>query len=113
MERRKYTRFQTPDDAYAALRGNYSKVGKICDIGLDGLVFKYFFEKALEETVTHVDIFLKNSDFYLAGLPCEIIYDIKDPTFCFNEISKYRCGLKFKPLNEKQHNKLEVFLKTI
>jgi len=28
--------FQTPDDAYAALRGNYSKVGKICDIGLAG-----------------------------------------------------------------------------
>ena len=110
MEKRKYTRFRTQHDAYAALRGSFAKVGKIYDISLNGLAFRYLLEKNLEETFTHVDIFLKNDGFYLAGVPCTIICDIKDPTFRFKEVSLYRCGLKFGLLNEEQQNKLEEFL---
>jgi len=110
MERRKYTRFRTQHEAYAALRGSFTKVGKIYDISLNGLAFRYLLEKNLEETFTHVDIFLKNDGFYLGGVPCTIIYDIKDSTFRFNEVSLYRCGLKFGLLNEEQQNKLEEFL---
>ncbi len=110
MERRKFTRFLTQDDAFAAVRGNFSKVGKIYDIGLNGLAFRYFAEKIPKKTFGYVDIFLMNDGFHLAGVPCTIIYDVKEPKFSFNKVSPYRCGLKFEPLNEEQQNKLDDFL---
>jgi hypothetical protein len=45
MERRKYTRFRTQGNAYAALRGNTSKVGKIYDISLNGVGFRYLADR--------------------------------------------------------------------
>jgi hypothetical protein len=36
MERRKFTRFRAQKNAYAALRGDDTKVGKIYDIERDG-----------------------------------------------------------------------------
>ena len=56
MERRKFTRFLTQDDAFAALRGNLTKIGKIYDISLKGLAFRYLAEKISNETFTRVDI---------------------------------------------------------
>ena len=110
MEKRKFTRFRAQDDAFAALRGNFTKVGKIYDISLNGIAFRYLAEKIPNETYTHVDIFLTNNGFHLAGVPCTIIYDVKESTFSLNEVSPYRCGLKFESLKEEQQNKLEFFL---
>jgi hypothetical protein len=110
MERRKFTRFRTQDDAFATLRGNFNKAGKIYDISLNGLAFRYLAEKIPNETFSHVEIFLTNNGFHLDGVPCTIIYDVKESTFSLNEVSPYRCGMKFGPLNEEQQNKLEFFL---
>jgi hypothetical protein len=110
MERRKFTRFRVQDDAFAALQGNFSKVGKIYDISLDGLAFRYLSEKIQDETSTHVDIFLSSNGFHLSGIPCTVIYDIKESTFGLNEISPYRSGLKFERKSEEQQIKLEYFL---
>ncbi len=85
MERRKFTRFRVQDDAFAALRGNLTKVGKIYDISLNGLAFRYLAEKISDETFTQVDIFLTNNGFHLAGVPCKIIYDVKESTFGLNK----------------------------
>ena len=110
MEKRKFTRFRAQDDAFAALRGNFSKVGKIYDISLNGLAFKYFAEKRSNETFTHVDIFLSTNGFHLPDLPCTVVYDEKDSISQSNVVLAYRCGLKFEPLKEEQQNKLEFFL---
>jgi hypothetical protein len=110
MERRKFTRFRTQDDAFAALRGDYSKVGKIYDISLNGLAFRYLAEEISEEEFTHLDIFLSNTGFHLSGVPCTVIYHVKEPTSISLSISPYRCGLSFKPLNEEVQNKLNFFL---
>ena len=110
MERRKFTRFLTQDDAFAALRGNLTKVGKICDISLKGLAFRYLAEKISNETFTHVDIFLSTNGFHLPELPCKVVYDEKDSISQSNVVLAYRCGLKFEPLREEQQNKLEFFL---
>jgi len=110
MERRKFTRFRVQDDAFAALRGALTKVGKIYDISLNGLAFRYLAEKISDETFTHVDIFLSTNGFHLAAVPCAVIYDVKESTFGLKEISPYRCGLKFEGVDEEQKNKLEFFL---
>lgn len=111
MEKRKFTRFRTHDNAFAALRGDFTKVGKIYDISLNGLAFKYLGEQKNEEKYTQVDIFLTGNGFHLHGVPCIVIYNvIEQPTFSISSILPYRCGLRFKRLNEEIRNKLEFFL---
>ena len=41
VERRKHARFFSPENAFAALGRNYTKVGKIKNISLGGLAFEY------------------------------------------------------------------------
>ena len=110
MEKRKFTRFRTQDNAFAALREDFSKVGKICDISLNGLAFRYLAEQRTEENVTQVDIFLTNNEFHLHSVPCIVIYNMKEPTSSLSSISLYRCGLRFKRLNEEVGSKLDYFL---
>jgi c-di-GMP-binding flagellar brake protein YcgR len=110
MEKRKFIRFRARDDAYAALQGNFSKVGKIYDISLNGLAFRYLAEKMTDETFNHVDIFLTDNGFHLSGVHCSVVYDEKESISNSQVVSPYRCGLKFEQVNEEQQNKLEVFL---
>ena len=110
MERRKFTRFRVQDDAYAALRGDSTKVGKIKDISMNGLGFKYHTEKICDETFNHVDIFLSSNGFHMSGVPCTIVNDKKECVYTSQGIALYRCGLKFEKLNEKHKKKLEFFL---
>ena len=110
MERRKFTRFRVQKNAYAALRGDDTKVGKIYDISLNGLAFRYLAEKACSEEFRRVDIFLSDNGFYLSGVPCAIVCNEKECVYISAKIIPYRCGLKFKKMNEKQHLKLEFFL---
>jgi len=110
MEKRKFTRFATQDDAFAALRGRFSKVGKIHDISLNGLAFRYLAETISEEKFTHVDIFLSKNGFYLYDVPCMVVYDEKDTVSNHNGVSPYRCGLKFEKVEQEQQIKLEFFI---
>jgi len=111
MERRKFTRFRVQDDGFAALRGNFTKVGKIYDISLNGLAFRYLAEKITKEIFSQVDIFLTNNGFHLTGVPCTIIYDVKESTyFKNNKVFPHRCGMKFGSLNEAQQNSLNFFI---
>jgi len=110
MERRKFTRFRVQDDAFAALRGNFTKVGKIYDISLNGLAFKYLAEEIINEKLGRVDVFLSSNGFHMSEIPCTIIYDEGESTSNSNAVSSYRCGLEFKALKEDQKDKLEFFL---
>lgn len=110
MEKRKYTRFKVQDNAYAALRGDSTRVGKIYDISLNGLGFKYFTEEITNDTYMDVDIFLSNKEFHLSGIPCIVVCNVEECTYSSYLITSCRCGLKFEPLNDKQMNKLRYFL---
>lgn len=111
MEKRKFTRFRVQDDAYAALQGNYTKVGRIYDISLKGMAFRYLAEETSNEKFAQVDIFLTNNDFHLIGIPCTIIYDVEESTFFnINGVLPYRCGMKFGSLKDEQQNSLEFFI---
>lgn len=110
MEKRKFTRFRPQEGAYAALRGDFTKVGKIYDISLNGLAFRYLAGKESDEKFTRVDIFMSNSGFHLSGVSCAAIYDTKESVNNLHSVSPYRCGLKFEGIDVEQQNKLEFFL---
>lgn len=115
VERRKYVRFLAQDNAFAALRGDFRKVGIINDISIKGLGFSYL-SKTFEDTNDYdslsVDIFLSGNGFHLSNIPCMIAYDTPDVGIDKNSsLSMFRCGLKFKKLKENQLDQLEFFLK--
>lgn len=111
MENRKNPRFRTQDNCYAVLSKNYSKVGKICDISLGGLAFRYLGMEMVAEPSSHVDIFLVNNGFYLYNMPCEIIYETEDESFGIASLPQmFRCGLQFGECTESQSEQLESFI---
>jgi len=110
MERRKFTRFLAQNDAYAALRRDFSKAGRIYDISLNGLAFKYFAESERNETFDRVDVFLSNSEFHLPEIQCRVVYNVREPGSDGYSLSQFRCGLKFEHIKEENRNKLEIFI---
>jgi len=53
IERRYYVRFLAKDNAFAALRDGFKKVGKINDVSINGLGFSYLSEIAEVDTAGH------------------------------------------------------------
>ena len=112
MKKRKSTRFRTQDNAFAALRGQQTKVGKIFDISLSGLAFRYLTEEKSTEAYNKADIFLSRNGFHLPDVSCTIVYDVDVKEFMDGSygIRAYRCGLMFDPLEGEAKERLEYFL---
>ena len=110
-ERRTSNRHLVGNRAFVALGGGYTRVGGIRDISSGGIAFEYYFHKHLNyEAVDRLDIFAPRNCFYLANVPCRIVYDetvyeTTNPLFIIK-----RCGLKFKTLKEEQAAQLKVFM---
>jgi hypothetical protein len=115
-EQRKHIRLAAEDDAYAALGTHYDKVGKLLDISIGGLGFRYI--DKLEDSAQDssiVAIFLSKNRFYLPGLACRLIYD--SPIQSNNSAPDFkspfrinRCGLQFTSLTDHQMDKLKFFI---
>lgn len=114
-ENRRYVRFATKDAAFTALGPDYIKVGKINDISMGGLSFKYISSDLLSKNSFHLNIFLTGTQFNLSNIPCRIVYEIPlhqpIPNYTYNsEIITNRCGVQFDNLNENIQAKLNYFL---
>lgn len=112
-EKRQYPRFVPVRDVFAALGRGITRVGKVRDISMNGSSFEYIVHADIEQkTAREIDIFIPGEEFYLADIPCKIIYDMpinKDNTFTAPFIPK-RCGIQFEVLTEHQKEMLEYFL---
>jgi hypothetical protein len=111
-EQRRYIRFLTKNQTFAALRSGFDKVGKVLDISINGLAFSYIIEDTPVVKAFQVDIFQSENGFYLSNIPCRIIYDIpySNPRYDLF-IHPRRCGLCFGKLSKKQEDELIYFLK--
>jgi hypothetical protein len=117
-ERRKFVRYHTREDAFAALGSKFNKVGRIRDISKRGLAFQYI---DLAETEngddTEIEIFLSKNGFHLSAIPCQLVYESSIP---FLESSPdsgsafkvRRCGVKFGRLTSRQRERIGFFLKS-
>ena len=115
-EKRKYTRSRVKDDAYAALGNHFTKVGKLKDISIDGLAFRYIgnTEDWVEDSST-IAIFDSENTFYLPNLACKLIYVsplyvIKNIRYFKTAKSINRCGVKFTAFTDYQLEYLELFI---
>jgi hypothetical protein len=113
IEQREYVRLLPKNNSFAALGRDVTKIGKIKDISMGGSSFEYIIHVDLKQnTARELDIFLTGDDFYLADLPCTVVYDVPVNTgnvFTSPFITK-RCGIKFDLLPEDQMALLEYFL---
>ena len=114
IEQRKYIRFSVQDNAFAALRPGFIKLGRVNDISNKGLAFSYLMDSpnaSSDRDYSEVDIFLSVDRFHLHKVPCKIAYDIQPPKSKPNDSIKFhRCGLQFGELSKSQSELLELFL---
>ena len=112
-ERRKFTRFLVPENVYAALGPSFSKIGRIKDISIGGLAMEYITDEdsCLEES--HVNIFIREEEFFLSKLPCKIVCDCPiepsaDPQIL--GLTHKRCGVQFHRFTNGLRKRFEGFL---
>ncbi len=113
-ERRKFTRFVVPENVYAALGPSFSKVGRIKNISISGLVIEYLTDDDSVAGNSRVDIFIRGEKFYLSKLPCKIVYDVPIEPSASSQVSgliRKRCGVQFNRLTSRLRKRLEGFLK--
>ncbi len=113
-ERTKLTRFFAQDTAFAVLRPDFTKIGKIKGISRDGLAFEYIAYEGQQKDASEMDIFLsEEGGLHLFQIPCKIIHDFKVDDFPTStqgaEIR--RCGVQFGELTQEQAAQLDFFLK--
>ena len=109
-DQEKHKRFLVPKDSFVALGPHYKKVGRIIDIGMDGLRFRYLASEELSDKSFEVDMFLSNTDFYLERVPCEMISEAKIPRSPFGSLSIRKCSVQFGELTPNQMSQLEYFI---
>ena len=114
-ERRKFTRFFGPENAYAALGPSFEKVGRIKDISIGGLKLVYLTDEEFESKNSQVDIFLRGEEYHLSKIPCTIVYDVQIEASGFTKsypkgVFYKRCGTKFDQLTRPKKKWLEYFL---
>jgi hypothetical protein len=115
VEHRKHVRFVPQQNTFAALGKNYSRVGKVKDISLDGLSIEYLFGESIKKNSSKVDIFLVGNIFHLYNLPCRMVYDIEIHVPHVNNnfikpLTTKRCGIEFNEISKDDLAQLKLFL---
>lgn len=112
-EKRTFSRLIPRRDVFAALGRGITKIGKIKDISRGGSAFEYIIHADIKQkSARDLDIFIPGDEFYLADIPCSVVYDLpinSDNTFTAPFITK-RCGIKFCDLSEEQICMLDTLL---
>jgi len=113
FDKRTFARFSPRRDVFAALGRGMTKIGKIKDISKGGSAFEYIIHADIKQkSARDLDIFIPGDEFYLADIPCSVVYDLpinRDNTFTAPFIAK-RCGIKFCDLSEEQISMIENLL---
>ena len=115
IERRRHKRYKAVEGAYAAISPHSHKLGRVIDISMGGLSFKYIdttsddadFQQTPEET-----IFLSSMGYYVGDLPFTTIsdYEITNaPSFSSMKIRKRH--VQFSDLSFKQLFDLDYYLR--
>ncbi len=111
VERRKHKRFRVPRNVFVAARPHYNIVGRLTDIGMDGLSFRYMNSGEPSNKSFELDIFLADGHFYLENVPCETISDLETYESPFGSVTTRQCAVQFGGLKSHQKAQLEYLIK--
>jgi hypothetical protein len=108
-ERRKHQRFQLPTSVFAGLGPYFGKVGRILDISMGGLAFRYIGREE-PNGATYIDIFMNELDFYLRKLQCKTVSDFPVVTDGLTTVTLRRRGVQFVKMKPQQMDALKDFI---
>lgn len=103
-ERRHNPRFRVNGDAIVVLKSYPSTLGKLIDISMDGLSFRYIHSIERLDRTTVLDIFQSQAGFYLGHAAFNTVSSAKISDFV------RRLSVQFKGLNRNQKSRLEKFI---
>ena len=103
-ERRHRPRFRVHDNAIVVLKSYPSTMGKLIDISMDGLSFRYIHNLERLYQTTVLDIFQSNAGFYLGRAAFDTVSSEKISDFV------RRLSVQFKGLSRNQKFRLEKFI---
>jgi c-di-GMP-binding flagellar brake protein YcgR len=110
VERRKHKRFQVDNSAFVILGSHYEKLGRIIDISMGGLAFRYM--TAVERpNASYLAIVLPETNFCLDEVSAKTISDFELPDkLPASSITVRRCGVQFVNLTDNQKSQIEFFI---
>ena len=112
MERRKHERFLAERHAMTMLWPASSIVGRVVDISMDGLAFRYLALEKPQDGSSDIEIILPQDSFSTGMLPFRTVSDHRTPSFFSTLIGKEgrRRSVQFRKLTEDQRDKLACFI---
>ena len=106
----KRKQFQPPKRVFVGVGPHFEKVGRLRDLSMDGLVFRYVGNRR-PSSGSYADIFTLKGDVFLAKLPIKILSDVevveKAPS---SSLTTRRCCVEFWKLTPRQKTELERFI---
>ena len=116
VNQRRCARFRIPAySAYAAFRRQWvrsSSMGRIADIGLGGLSFRYIASKEWSQMSSHIDILLTDGSFCLNKMRVKRIWDLEIDGETSVSFETRQCGVQFGDLTDNQKSDLRYFIQT-
>jgi c-di-GMP-binding flagellar brake protein YcgR len=110
IERRKHKRFKGPKDVFVGIGPHFAKVGRLRDLSMDGLAFRYV-GNSKPSSGSYADIFMLEGDLFLARLPIRIVSDVEIVEKAHSSfVTTRRCCVKFRKLTPRQKTELEMFM---
>ena len=119
IEKRKYVRFLSQPETYAAIGPSFTKIGKLRNISMGGLAFDCYSDTSDEEDALNCDstvIIFTEDKLFSEKIPCRMIHNF--PKSSSNQAALFssssaakQYGLKFMTISENQNKRLEYFIK--
>ena len=110
--RRKHKRFKPQEGTFVSLPPPSSKLGETLDISAGGLAFRYIDTGERIGEAFELDIFLKDTDFYLEKVPAISVSDLDmAKEFQFSITKARRHSVQFGDLTQSQTFHLEYFIR--
>jgi hypothetical protein len=110
-EKRRFRRFQVPQNAFALLNGSDGRLARITDISKDGLAFRYVGNGEQPKRSFQMDIFLANNSFRLEKVSFRIVSDFEvSKQGLTNSLIMRRRGVQFDGIDQNHVSRLEYFI---
>jgi len=103
-ERRHNPRFRVCGDAIVVLKSHPATMGKLIDISMEGLSFRYIHNRERLDQTSVLDIYQSKDGFYLGRAEFNAVSNAKITDFV------RRFSVQFRGLSRRQRSRLEEFI---
>lgn len=113
-DRRRYERYVAMDSAIAIPKSDTSRQGRVLDLNLAGMAFRYIENRSFSWEAMEGDelkIWLPKTGYNVDDIPFETIADFKVGNLDIGLMAMKRCGVRFKALTTEQKERLDFIIR--